>query len=122
MASINLDISTRLDIACRRNDTFSLELSFSDDTGAAVDLTVYSNFSMEVRKHDRKTGSATLKFTKLTNQIVGLSNGTMTVTGPAATMNVSGGDYVYDLQATTIGGEVYTWLRGKFVVNEDITI
>ena len=122
MASINLDISTRLDIACRRNDTFSLELSFSDDTGAAINLTTYSDFKMEVRKHDRKTGNPTLRFTKLTNEIIALSNGTMTVTGPAATMNVSGGDYVYDLQATTIGGEVYTWLRGKFVVNEDITI
>lgn len=122
MASINLDISTKLDITCRRNDTFSLELSFSDGTGTAVNLTIYSNFKMEVRKHDRKTGSATLSFTKLTNEIVGQSNGKMSVTGSAAKMNVSGGDYVYDLQATTIGGEVYTWLRGKFVVNEDITI
>lgn len=122
MASINLDISTQLDITCRRNDTFSLELTFSDDTGTAIDLTTYSDFKMEVRKHDRKTGNPTLRFTKLTNEIVALSNGTMTVTGSAATMNVSGGDYVYDLQAITVGGEVYTWLRGKFVVNEDVTI
>jgi hypothetical protein len=77
---------------------------------------------MEVRKHDRKTGNPTLRFTKLTNEIIALSNGTMTVTGSAATMNVSGGDYVYDLQAITVGGQVYTWLRGKFVVNEDVTI
>jgi hypothetical protein len=122
MASINLDISTQLDITCRRNDTFSLELTFSDDTGTAINLTTYSDFKMEVRKHDRKTGNPTLRFTKLTNEIIALSNGTMTVTGSAATMNVSGGDYVYDLQAITVGGQVYTWLRGKFVVNEDVTI
>jgi hypothetical protein len=122
MASINLDISTQLDITCRRNDTFSLEVSFKDDTGNAIDLTTYSDFKMEVRRHDRKTGNPTLRFTKLTNEITGLSDGSMTVIATAATMNISGGEYVYDLQATTIGGEVYTWLRGKFTINEDVTI
>jgi hypothetical protein len=122
MASINLDISTQLDITCRRNDTFSLEVSFKDDTGAAIDLTAYSDFKMEVRRHDRKTGTPTLRFTKLTGEITGLSNGNMTIVATAATMNISGGEYVYDLQATAVGGQVYTWLRGKFIINEDVTI
>jgi hypothetical protein len=122
MAAINLDISTKLDITCRRNDTFSLELSFKDDTGADIDLSLYSDFKMEVRRHDRKTGTPTLRLTKLTGEINGLSNGQMTVVAVASTMNISGGDYVYDLQATTVGGEVYTWLRGFFKINEDVTI
>lgn len=122
MAAINLDISTKLDITCRRNDTFSLELTFSDDTGAAIDLTTYAEFKMEVRRHDRKTGNPTLRFTLSNGDITGLNDGKMTVVGDYSVMDISGGEYVYDLQATTVGGEVYTWLRGKFTVNEDVTI
>lgn len=122
MASINLDISTKLDITCRRNDTFSLELTFADDTGAPVNLEEYSNFMMEVRRHDRQTGNAIVKFTKADGQISGNSFGEMLISRDAASMSISGGDYVYDMQAVKSSGEVYTWLRGRFKVNEDVTI
>ena len=121
MAAINLDISTKLDITCRRNDTFSLELTMKDANGDPIDLTQYSDFLMEVRRHDRKTGTATLSMRSSSNEINGNSEGVLSITKDAGDMNISGGNYVYDLQSTK-NGVVATWLRGKFTINEDVTI
>lgn len=121
MAAINLDISTKLDITCRRNDTFSLEVVFKDSDGVGLLLTEYTAFKMEVRRHDRKTGAPTISFTLADGDITGDDTGKLTVTKSSAEMNISGGNYVYDLQATK-SGITSTWLRGKFTINEDVTI
>jgi hypothetical protein len=38
MAKINLDIAKRLDITCRRGDSFSLELTLKDSSGIPINL------------------------------------------------------------------------------------
>ena len=38
MAKINFDISKRLDITCRRGDSFKLELTLKDSSGIAINL------------------------------------------------------------------------------------
>lgn len=48
MASVNLDIAQRLDITCRKGDTFSLTLNITDSAGTAINLSAYT-FEMEVR-------------------------------------------------------------------------
>lgn len=121
MASVNLDISSKLDITCRRNDTFSLEVIFKDADGDPLPLDTYTEFLMEVRRHNRKTGTATLKMTQTTGEIVGAATGKLTITVASGSMDISGGDYVYDLQATK-GGVTTTWLVGKFIINEDVAI
>lgn len=121
MAQVNLDISQRLDITCRKSDTFSLDVIFKDANGAGVDLTSYTEFKMEVRRHDRKTGTANLVFTLTGGDISVNASGLMNIEKSAVTMNIPSGDYVYDLQAVD-GTGVHTWLKGKFIVNEDVTI
>jgi uncharacterized protein (DUF2235 family) len=121
MAAINLDISTKLDITCRRNDTFSLEVIFNDADGNGLALDEYTSFIMQVRRHDRKSGNPTIEFDSADGDIAGDSNGKLTITKSAANMNISGGQYVYDLQATK-SGITSTWLRGLFIINEDVTI
>lgn len=121
MAAINLDISTKLDITCRRNDSFSLELTMNDPNGDPIDLTEYSSFKMEIRRHDRKTGTATLAMRSESNEITGTSEGVLSINKAAADMDIPGGSYVYDLQAVK-NAVVTTWLRGKFIINEDVTI
>jgi hypothetical protein len=121
MAQVNLDISQRLDITCRKSDTFSLDVVFKDATGAPLNLTTYTEFKMEVRRHDRKTGASTLTFTLTGSDITVNSSGNMNIEKNATTMNIASGDYVYDLQAVD-GTGVHTWLKGKFIVNEDVTI
>ena len=47
---VNLDVSERLDITCRRGDSFSVTLTLKDSAGAALPLvTDEYSFVMQVR-------------------------------------------------------------------------
>ena len=114
---INLDNSTRVDITCRRGDTFTLEFTFSDDAGAAIDLTSYT-WKMDVKETDTSSGDiiADNSFT-----YSGTALGVLTITATAAVMAaVEGGLYVYDLQSNS-SGSVKTWVYGLFKINEDVS-
>ena len=100
VSSVTLDVAKRLDITCRKGDTFNLVVNVTDSAGAVVDLTTYS-FKMT---------------------ITGTSGGVLTVNIGASIMsNVSSGLYAYDLQ-TIKAGTTQTWLTGVLQVNEDVTI
>ena len=49
---------------------------------------------------------------------------TLVINIAASTMSgIDGGRYVYDLEATSTSGSlIQTWLKGNFVVNEDVTV
>ena len=113
---INLDTSTRVDITCRKGDTFSLEFTFTDSAGVAIDLTGYT-WKMDVKETDTSSGDiiADASFT-----YSGTAAGVLTITATAATMaSAVGGLYVYDLQSTQAGA-VKTWVYGLFTINEDV--
>lgn len=131
---INLDRSQRLDIICRKGDTFTLNLELKDDSGREIDLTgdptnVYS-FFMQVRLSDT---SETVLLTPNVNIATNV-NGLVTFSVPAYDMNVNAGLYVYDIQQTredtsrpSSSGEfqelsVETLLYGTFKINEDVTV
>lgn len=124
---INLDRSQRLDIICRKGDTFILNLEIKNDEGVAVNLfettNVYS-FVMEVRLSDT---SATALLTP-TVTISQESTGLVTFTVPAETMIVNSGLYVYDIQQTRTNSSisevlaVETLVYGTFKINEDVTV
>ncbi len=130
--TINLDRSQRLDIICRKGDTFTLNLELKDDNGRAIDLTgnpfdVYS-FLMEVRLSDT---SSTVVLTPTPN-IASTVDGLVTFSVPASDMVVNAGLYVYDIQQTrtdtvsrpvnTQELSVETLLFGTFKINEDVTV
>jgi len=115
--TINLDNATRVDITCRRGDSFKLEFTFTDDDGDAIDISGYS-WKMDVKETDTSSGDiiADADF-----EYTGNEEGKLTVTALAATMAaVSGGIYVYDLQSDN-NGTIKTWVYGLFKVNEDVS-
>ena len=115
---VNLDVSKRLDVTCRKGDTFSLIINVTDAAGAVVDLTTYS-FKMEVRATDTSEDS-TITDDQLT--ITGTSLGVITITIPSNIMaGIASGLYTYDLQ-TIVAGVTQTWLHGVLQVNEDVTV
>ncbi len=115
---VNLDVSKRLDVTCRKGDTFSLVINVTDAAGAVVDLTTYS-FKMEVRATDTSEDS-TITDDQLT--ITGTSLGVITITISSSVMAViASGLYTYDLQ-TIVSGVTQTWLHGVLQVNEDVTV
>ena len=117
VSSVNTDVSKRLDITCRKGDTFNLVINITDAAGAVVDLSSYS-FKMEVRESDT---SSTSVITGGQFTINGTSLGVLTINCPSSIMDdVASGMYTYDFQ-TTLAGIVQTWLYGVFIVNEDVT-
>ena len=126
--SINLDIAKRLDITCRRGDTFNLEFVISDADGVPMDIdspTSYT-FKMEVRETD--TSSAALIITNNSGSngftVLGDTSGKLIVNASAEVMSaVPSGLFVYDLQATKVDDNaVQTWFFGLFKINEDVTV
>lgn len=117
MASINLDIAQRLDITCRKGDTFFLTLNITDAEGVAIDLSSYE-FEMEVR--DSATDAIVIQnsdvvFTKNSQS----TYGRLDILIPATSVNVSG-VYIYDLE-TSLSNNIKTWLYGIFQINDDVT-
>jgi hypothetical protein len=138
---VNLDISEKLDITCRRGDTFSITLTLKDSSGTAIELdTLGYEFLMDVKTNPtQRRGEAVQREVvassalsksqskvddKLSNgfEFVEISDsGTVKVKASSDVMSeFPVGVYVYDIQQK-VGDEVTTILRGSFKVNEDIS-
>ena len=115
---INLDNATRVDITCRKGDTFSLEFTFSDESGNPINLDGYQ-WKMDVKETDTSSGDI---IADSSFEYAGdAAAGKLTITATATTMaGVSGGIYVYDLQSNA-SNVVKTWVFGLFKVNEDVS-
>ena len=117
-SQVQLDVAKRLDITCRKGDTFNLVINVTDSAGTAVDLSTYS-FKMQVNETDT---SSTNVISNDDITITGTAAGVLTVNIPSTVMtSVSGGLYAYDLQ-TINAGVTQTWLTGVLKVNEDVTV
>jgi len=132
--SLNLDVSKRVDITCRRGDTLTIDLDITDSNGDAMNLTGYT-FKMEVRKSDTDDGTTISDASIiLSTEDTGNSNnkqitvstpdasGNLTFSSVAANMKAAAaGIYVYDIESKN-GATVQTWLHGLFTINEDVTV
>lgn len=114
--TVNLDNAQRVDIICRKGDTFSIEIDFYDANNQPIDLTGYT-WKMEVSESDT---SPTPILDSTDFSYTGNSSGKLFVTATASTMlTIDGGLYIYGLQSNNVGN-VKTWLYGLFTVNEDV--
>lgn len=136
---INLDVAKRVDIICRKGDTFKLEIDLKAADGTPVPQDGYT-YKMEVRTADYantsyadpagdtdativlSTEDSDTPFKKITYTPTA---GKVVFNVTSAIMKtVSSGLYVYDIEATTTSStpETQTWLYGTFKVNEDISV
>jgi len=122
MATVSVDISNRLDIVCKRGDTFELNLEF----GVAMpNHGVSGTFEMKVATSDTATPETlTISYVSSNGEA---SNSKLAITSAANEVGaLSPGLYVYDLQVTDTNGvrftagSVKTLLYGTFKVNDDI--
>lgn len=141
MSRVNLDVSERLDITCRRGDTFSLTLTLKDSSGTGLDLlTDKYRFLMQVRNSSTRRTPSTVSRGRSseTGLLIGSKefgskadvnfefnniddNGNVTVFVSAADMRkIPAGRYIYDFQYVLDDTEK-TVLEGSFTVNSDIS-
>lgn len=123
MATVNLDTAARLDIVCRKGDSFQLVLDF----GTAVPT---SGWKLDVETAD-DGGSSILADTVFSYSVSAgdATNSKLTIEASATEMNVTAGLYVYDLQNTDSdssnnidsANKVKTYIYGTFKINEDIS-
>tara|TARA_R100000278_G_C5409432_1_gene142504 strand:+ start:192 stop:602 length:411 start_codon:yes stop_codon:yes gene_type:complete len=132
MAQVNLDTAARLDIICRKGDTFQLDVDF----GSTLSDTTLANWKMQIATSDTASATQTIEGESssgsngflIADNDDGTSNAKLTVIINSTTMaGISSGLYVYDIQsdgntAGSTGGSVKTHLYGTFKVNEDITV
>ena len=119
MPTVNLDTASRLDIICRKGDTFNLTIDFGT---ALSDAYAEGDFHMQVK--DTDTSSETLINASNSETV-----GTFSIDGTELTITIDdgvmdnneGGEYVYDLQSSSESQGVKTWLHGFFTIIEDIT-
>ena len=130
MAQVNLDTATRLDIICRKGDSFELSVDF----GEGVD-SIMANWKMQVASSDTaSTPALTVEGAvasgtgfSIASNSDSVANAKLTIKVSSTTMaGLTSGLYVYDLQndsdtAGVSGGTVKTYLYGTFKVNEDVT-
>jgi hypothetical protein len=117
----NLDIAQRLDITCRKGDTFELIITITDSAGAALDLSAYADFEIDVRPTDDDNGTPILSF--LFADFTATNAGVLTATKSYTAMEaVEAGTFVYDLQATDGGSTRTTWFYGLFTIIDDVTL
>jgi hypothetical protein len=123
MSTLQLDQAQRVDIVCRRGDTFKMVLNVTSSTGAPVNVTPATsfNYKMEVRETDTATGTIIASGSFVFS---GTASGVLTVTVSSTVMaEVDSGLYVYDLQTTRVSDAfVQTWIYGTFKINEDVTV
>jgi hypothetical protein len=133
---VNLDISEKLDITCKKGDTFSLGILLKDSSGTAIELSTNEyEFLMQVRgaKNPRtksrpliigtaSKGKSAERGGKSLNFTVSVDDsGNATFSASSTIMeSVPAGKYVYDIQQI-VGDVSTTILEGRFVVNEDIS-
>lgn len=117
----NLDIAQRLDITCRKGDSFQLLFNVKDADGALVDFTTFTDFQMDVRETDDDTGTPILEF--LNADFVGTAEGTLTASKSFSDMAaVQSGTFVYDIQVTDGNAVRTTWFYGLFTIIDDVTL
>jgi len=119
MADVNLNIKQTLNVTCMKNDTFSLDMDWTDAAAVAIDLTLYT-FKVQV-KRNQASNISLLTFTD--SDFTKDSSGNLTMTKSAADMDIESGVYYYDMQATKISdSSIATWMGGRFTIVEDVTI
>ena len=117
MAVVNLDTAARLDIICRKGDSFSLTVEFDANMPDPAEGGVA--YTMIVRETDTATGAHEDGFSFERDSS---DSKKITITNTASNMNVASGLYVYDLQVVSGSpSTTKTYLYGTFRINEDVS-
>ena len=111
------DISQELDIIVKAGDSFSRSIAAKNP-----DTSDYNFASHSARMQIKKSVSDFVPVLSLTvGSGITLSTGSIVHSATASQMQLEPREYVYDLEVVLPSGNIQTWLKGKFIVNGDVT-
>jgi len=121
MAVVNLDTAARLDIICRKGDSFSLAVEFDSNLPDDSDGNDNDVWTLTIREAVDSEDASLENFTVDVNDS---DPKKLDITNTSSNMaGINAGLYVYDVQYSD--GEstpqITTYLYGTFEVREDVT-
>jgi hypothetical protein len=131
MATVNIDTSTRLDIVCRKKDSFLLELDFGK-TMPSTTANPASTYTFTVRQSMTSTSPNIGAFAVTTaDSSSGVTSALVKVEASPGDMNITEGLYVYDMSVEDSGtpkvypqvdsaNRIVTLIHGTFKVVDDV--
>ena len=131
MATVNIDTSTRLDIVCRKKDSFLLELDFGKTMPATAPASPASTYTFTVRQSMTSTSAVGAFSVTTTDSSSGVTSALVRVEASPTDMNITEGLYVYDMSVEDNGtpkvypqvdsaNRVVTLIHGTFKVVDDV--
>lgn len=143
MAKVNFDISKKLDITCRKGDSFSLELTLKDSSGNLLNLhgdtfhflvtgtnpPIFPIATDGLQPSPAAQATIAQALTDDESTTADTATGKVKFELTAAQMKfIDAGSYQYDIQhvdsSDLVNGEANarTILTGKFIINKDSSI
>lgn len=101
-----------------KGDTFDLQLEMLDANDDPIDLTQYVNITMQIKK--KAKSDEVIASLDLTDGITisGVDNRFLDL---KKVIDVPAYEYVYDLQFKIDNDNIFTYLAGTFIVEQDVT-
>jgi hypothetical protein len=107
-------------ITCDQGATFERVITVKDSTGSPMNLTGYTA-RMQVRR-EIESSTTLVELTTQNGRItLGGAAGTISLSMDAATTAAIEDEGVYDLEIISNGGAVHRVLKGRFVLNLEVT-
>ena len=120
MATINTDIAKKIDIIASEDNSTTINLNITNDSGSAFNLTGYTvDFKIYHESENilsLTNGSGILNPTDSSATLD--SSGKLIINITNTQMSINPGTYKHKLILTK-GSSVQTWMYGKFKVNND---
>jgi hypothetical protein len=113
MATLILDKASKLDIQYRQRDSFAFEILAKND-GVNIDFSGYTA-KLEIRD------ALSLEVLKTLTESSGITLTTGNIAIDGGLLNLGKQELIYDLQLTSGGGVVSTFLHGRLVEVKDVT-
>lgn len=104
------------DIKVWRNDTLAINFELSID-GAPIDLSG-ATIRMQVRP---EVGSNTVTLALTEGDGITVTGSSHNMVEVKKLITTAAGSYVYDLESQFSNGDVKTYVKGNFVISQDIT-
>jgi hypothetical protein len=108
-------------ITTYRGDDKTLNLTFTNSSGAAIDITGYSIFFTVKNISDVTTDDSLAIISKTVTSHTDAAAGLTSISLTNSDTNITINTYKYDIQSKDGSGNINTILTGNFIINNDVT-